>query len=644
MRPDPSHSLLIQDEGPLFGPNFMSDHAGQIMTDARIAIVELVANSYDAGATNVRVSWPDKEEGIFLIQDDGTGMTREEFKRRWRTLKYNRLQEQGPKVQFPAGVRLRERTAFGQNGKGRHGAFCFADAYAVETWRDGQFLKAEVTLASDAAVPFNCPITASGKKRGHGTAIEAKVTKNWAPAASILEALGSRFLVDPDFTISLNGEKIVLQDLRNIHGWDVEVPGHGKIFIRQIDSATKQRTTHMKGITWWVNGKKVGEPSWGDLDESGAILDGRSAAAKTYSFIVEADMLKGDVKADWSGFHANERVNAVREAAMDSITQALRNVLQEIKQERKRTAIEKNVEGFGGLPRYAKRIVEDFIDDVQVACPRLSEGDLIKTVGVLTKLEQTRSGYDLLTQLGACSPEDLDRWNDIMKRWDARSAEIVLGELERRLRIIEQLQKLIHDPTTDELHDLQPLFEKGLWIFGPEFEAVDFRSNRGMATVIRGLLCKDPTAEPSRKRMDFIALPNASLGFYSAESHDDDGEVIGYRKVLILELKRGGFPLTQAELDQARNYGLELRKVGAVPRSTPICAFVLGAKTEHGLEPSQQADIVVTPLVYDLVLKKAQARTFNLLSRIREATGEEPGFDKGEILAGEQPVLEEMFQ
>ena len=32
-----------------FGPKFLQDHAGHIMTDPRIALVELVANSYDAG-------------------------------------------------------------------------------------------------------------------------------------------------------------------------------------------------------------------------------------------------------------------------------------------------------------------------------------------------------------------------------------------------------------------------------------------------------------------------------------------------------------------------------------------------------------------------------------------------------------------
>jgi hypothetical protein len=622
----------------------MVDHAGRIMTDARIALVELVANSYDAGATDVHVSWPDKEGGLFEIRDNGTGMTEDQFKRRWRTLKYNRTMEQGSKVEFPGGPQKRDRTAFGQNGKGRHGAFCFADTYQVETWRDGHVLTAEVSLAANTSRPFNCSITTEGEKSGSGTRIEAAVARNWVPPAAIHDALGTKFLVDTGFTISLNGQKIALQDLESTQAWDVDVPGYGAIRIHQIDSATKGRTTHLKGITWWVNGKMVGEPSWEDLEENGAFLDGRSAAAKTYSFIVEADLLKDEVKADWSGFHATARFNDVRLAATSFITQALRNELYEIRQEKKSIALAKNVETIGGLPRYSRRMVEDFIEEVQAACPKLTEGDLIRTVGIFGKLEQCRSGYDLLVQLNACTPEEIDRWNEIMKKWDARTAEIVLDELERRLRLILQLQKLVHDRTSDELHDLQPLFEKGLWIFGPEYEAIDFCSNRTIVTAIREILGLEVVVDQPRKRMDFLATSDSSLGVYSADEHGEDGEVTGYRKILILELKRGGFSLTQKELDQARDYGLQLRKAGAVPRSTPICAFVLGANVDDGLEKIEQAGITAIPMNYGVVLNKAHARTFKLLQRIREATGVEPDFDKLNPLVGEQPVLGGMFE
>lgn len=137
------------------------------------------------------------------------------------------------------------------------------------------------------------------------------------------------------------------------------------------------------------------------------------------------------------------------------------------------------------LPRLSKRVVDEFIDEVQEKCPTMSERDLGRTVNVLAKLETSRWGYDLLAQLANCSPDDLDKWNEIMQQWTASSAEIVLSELDRRLRLIERMESLVNLPTTDELHELQPLFERGLWIFGPEFESVDFRSNRGLAETIR---------------------------------------------------------------------------------------------------------------------------------------------------------------
>jgi hypothetical protein len=120
--------------------------------------------------------------------------------------------------------------------------------------------------------------------------------------------------------------------------------------------------------------------------------------------------------------------------------------------------------------------------------------------------------------------------------------------------------------------------------------------------------------------------------------------VSDFRKVLIVELKRGGYDLTQKELDQGRDYGLYLIKTGAVAPDTPICVYVLGASKETGLGKSAQASVITTPMTYDVVLTKAHARTFRLLKKIEEARGEEPGFAQPQILGGEQPVLEKMFE
>ena len=73
---------------PRFGKGFLDDHAGRVISNPHIAIVELVANSWDAGARRVNITWPDNG-GDFEILDDGTGMTKDEFENIWPELNYN---------------------------------------------------------------------------------------------------------------------------------------------------------------------------------------------------------------------------------------------------------------------------------------------------------------------------------------------------------------------------------------------------------------------------------------------------------------------------------------------------------------------------------------------------------------------------
>jgi hypothetical protein len=636
---------LFADAGVRFGPDFLRDHAGQIITDPRIALVELIANAYDAGADTVHIKWPNEIGDVLEIEDNGTGMTAAEFDRRWRTLNYKRTTEQGLFAQWPPdSPRKHQRIAFGQNGKGRHGAFCFSDIYNVETWRDGALTLARLEIAtSGGAEPFLSTVEDGGARDGHGTIIRAIATRKLITEEQLSEAVGSKFLVDPTFKIIVNDKPLDLFELGVVTTTTINVEEYGEVKIHLIDPSVKDRTTHLKGITWWVHGRMVGESSWSGLTDSGAVLDGRTAAAKTYAFVIEADILKPDVKPDWSGFYASARRNAVVDAVHKAVVDSLRALLAKTRKERKRAVIEQHLTSVKNLPDVSKHMIDQFIDDLQTQCPTMSEGDLSRTVGVLAKMEQARSGYDLLRRLEACTPEDIDKWNDIMLQWTALDAELVLSELQKRLALIERLQSLVHSTKTDELHDLQPLFEKGLWIFGPEYEAVDFRSNRGMAHVIRKFLKVEEDVTVSKRRMDFIALPDASIGAYSADAYSGNGEVAGYRKVLILELKKGGFELKQAELDQGRDYAKELRVTGAVQRDTSIVVYVLGASLEAGLEFGTSGHhTVIEPMTYDVVLSRAHARTFNLQRKLRESAATLPlDADVSEILsAGDQSTID----
>ncbi|WP_169805391.1 ATP-binding protein [Methanobrevibacter cuticularis] len=100
------------------------DHVKNIVSDPYVAIVELISNSWDAGAEEVKITWPEKVGQKIIIEDNGEGMTKEKFLKIWRTLGYNRTEEQGRGVTYRT-KRKGYREAYGKNGKGRHAPFCF---------------------------------------------------------------------------------------------------------------------------------------------------------------------------------------------------------------------------------------------------------------------------------------------------------------------------------------------------------------------------------------------------------------------------------------------------------------------------------------------------------------------------------------
>jgi hypothetical protein len=113
-----------------------------------------------------------------------------------------------------------------------------------------------------------------------------------------------------------------------------------------------------------------------------------------------------------------------------------------------------------------------------------------------------------------------------------------------------------------------------------------------------------------------VFVPDGSLGVYTADAFDARHEVCGLARVVIVELKRGGFDVTSKEIDQGLAYARELRK-GRVSRDTPILCYVLGSTVDATLdEELVSGHTRILARRYESVLKQAHARTFRLLSHV----------------------------
>jgi len=154
--------------GALFEENYLLRTLGDIGGIPDVALSELVANAWDAGASHAKITIPDSRSETMIVEDDGCGLDEDRFQQRWMKLGYDRLKLQGPEAEFPPERAGQRRRAYGRNGQGRRGLLCFVDAYGVETWRDGRAFQFRVS-ASQEQNPFIWRKVDEVPRDGHGT-------------------------------------------------------------------------------------------------------------------------------------------------------------------------------------------------------------------------------------------------------------------------------------------------------------------------------------------------------------------------------------------------------------------------------------------------------------------------------------------
>lgn len=619
----------------LFEDDFITRSLGSIVTQPDVALTELVANAWDAGASHVTIFIPDKKGEILYVEDDGVGMNEDEFQNHWMKLRYNRLKNQGKDVIFPEGVNGK-RTAFGRNGVGRHGLFCFANDYKVITAKEGK----QLTFVVKANVEKN-PIAATKEKEEtsdiHGTRLEVYVEKNIPKIDTIREIISARFLHDPQFEITVNHFKLDLDDLsKGVEPAEIDVEGteiHLTAYF--IDTTKSSRKSKFQGIAFWQSNRLVGDPSW-SLGKN-MVLDGRTALAKRYTFIIKTDDMAELVKEDWSGFKKNETVEKVYGAVEKYVDKCLeavsittiQTVTENLDSDVKKSLLEVNP--------LVRKEVEDAIKEMVVSTPKVKQESVNLAVKTLVNVEKSKNGKALLEKLSTMKPDDLDGLNDLLDKWTVGDALEVLNEIDRRLAIITAIRKLAGDNTTDELHVLHPMIAESRWIFGPEYESSEYIFNRQMKTAAIAIFGEDRFQRidiNDRKRPDLIVLPNSTVGITGLEDLPDDSGLVRVRQLLLIELKKGAFKITRDERNQAQGYIEDLAKSTVLGGNCRIIGFVVGDSIADNLasvsEVKDDKNVVLGTLyttTYSQLVDTAEKRMFGLRTMLADRYEEVPGMD-----------------
>ncbi|WP_232239161.1 ATP-binding protein [Burkholderia oklahomensis] len=382
---DSSNNARLQQEDLFYEDRFLESWAGAIITNPSTAIVELVANCWDAYATEVKISWPDpKNNKQFSISDNGKGMTKAEFDYIWRAMSYDRIAKGGATTAPPVGGEGLPRFVFGKNGKGRFASFCLTKNYQITSIKDGQKFVYKVSRTPNKPLITELVEFVEKDVEGHGTTItgEGEIRQINLSVEQARELLGGRFLANPSFKVILNGVPISFADISksSLSIVDVDVPGYGTVKIYHIDTRKADKTTKQHGIAWWVTNRAVGDCKWRGTDVE-RILDGRTEKAKRFTFIVQADFLNKEnaVREDWSGFHDNnEAWQKTRPIVQDKIKEIISNTNYAEREGKRIAVLERVGESVNLLPLLSKERVTTFVNEVVDTCPNFGEQEVVQ--------------------------------------------------------------------------------------------------------------------------------------------------------------------------------------------------------------------------------------------------------------------------
>lgn len=590
------------------------------------AIVEIVSNSWDAGAEEVLITWPEKPNELAIIEDNGEGMSKTEFENIWPKMSYSRIDSRGKYVEFRRN-REGEREVYGKHGKGRHAPFCFANKYTIKTWKN--WIPSDFEIVRNKEDGFNViseededaiqnasnEIEIDKESWDSGTQVSFKIIDNYRSPQEIIEEIGSRFLTDPSFIIKVNGKQIELDDLgEKVKTIDCSIDGKN-IEITQIKSDESSRNNNFHGVTWIIGKRRIKNTLWSNL------LDGRTNEARHYAFVVNASILKDELNDTLNDFRDSEKAEQVQEKVIKCIESSLSDIMSKKRTEVKKKVLENNLTEIKPMNPGDQDEVGEFISELQKKRTVIQPSDLNAAVEAFINIKKSKSSEKFFKQLAELDPDDIEGWSKIMETWSLKQARLVLDLVRDRLKLIKELESKVNDPKTLELKELQPLFNRGLWIFGPKYEDIEFTSNKSLYTIAVDLLKKfDFKLENPNLRPDFMVSPKSTLSLHSCdkESADEDGEPEGIDELLLIELKRGGSNIKIGDRSQAEEYIEELINGGVIDSTTKIRAYILGSKVSCGAVSSEDKRVRYIPMQYHVILNNAEKRMLNLRRKLRD--------------------------
>lgn len=536
------------------------EHLGTQMYKRRdVAIAELVANAWDAGATHVQVTLPqpdsyDPETSAVVLEDDGSGMSEDAVETQYLVIGRNRRAEGQPSA-------LSGRPIMGRKGVGKLAGFGFGRHLNVVSWTGGvqtgvdlvsHDLKTSPGTTKELQVPG---WTEAAPTQESGTRITISDLKHATPPniGALHNAIARRFSrrVKGEMTITINGEPLHEPDLGDL---EFRVPSAPEEFAEVTLPAGEK-------FRWWAAFASAVLPS--ELQGFTILVNGKTAQAPPFFFNVESTAsgqhgtkyLSGVVEADFLDAGTDDesdRISTDRQE-IDWEDEALTN-LYAWGQQQTRDLLRRRTEERGKAAE--REVLQD--PDLSLRLSRLDlpsrekAANFIRSLGTAVvdrertlKLSDTiirafeyRQFYDYIETIEqvADDPESLERTLDYINAWKVLESRAIREIVQGRLEIVDKFFNMIvndapetaHRTGDENIHDLLANFP---WLIHPEWQVL--AEEKTISKQLKEWNVADVGADSTR--YDFLALAG-------------DGRTI------VVEIKRSGHDAALEDLQQLDLY------------------------------------------------------------------------------------------
>ena len=167
-----------------------------------------------------------------------------------------------------------------------------------------------------------------------------------------------------------------------------------------------------------------------------------------------------------------------------------------------------------------------------------------------------------------------------------------------------------------------PLVSQAKWLFGVEYDNLNYTFNRQLTTVMHTLLMSQRKEDLNinwKKRPDLVIGSEFSVSSTCIEETDAN-DMFCISKILIIELKKGGFTIGRSEVGQAEEYIDSIYHGNKLNCKPKIKAYVVGDSVSPviGKHKTLESYGEVYVYTYAQLVQTASKRLFNLKNKLVE--------------------------